>query len=366
MGLFKRGQTWWMRFTFKGRQIRESTETEDKKLAERIYHKILGEIAEGKWFEKFQERDFKEMMEKYMNEHSIPKKASSERDRSSLTHLLPFFGDYSLSHVTPKVINVYKTTRRNEGASPCTINRELALMKHAFNLAIEEWEWVKDNPIKRVSMEREPSSRDRWLSYEEEERLLSVSPQWLRELIIFSIETGCRRGEMLSLEHKDTDLFKKVITIFGSKTGEMRTIPLTQRALEILFKRERVRMKVRPINADFVFTHPTGKKINIHTLRSAFERALKKDKIEGFRWHDLRHSYASRLAQAGVDPYTIQKLMGHKTFATTQRYSHHCVESLRRGIECLEASKKERLQEISTNLAQSQEIQTKKELTQNG
>ena len=90
MGLFKRGQTWWIRFSYQGRQIRKSTETNDKKLAERIYHKILGEVAEGKWFEKVQERDFREMMEKYMNEHSLPKKASSKRDRTSLTHLLPF------------------------------------------------------------------------------------------------------------------------------------------------------------------------------------------------------------------------------------------------------------------------------------
>jgi len=351
MGLFKRGQTWWMRFTYQGKHYRKSTETEDRKLAQRIYDKLKGEIAEGKWFKRLpgENKTFGEMMEKYMNEHSIPKKMSSERDRSSLTHLLPFFGNHILPEITPNLINEYKRTRVIEGASPCTLNRELALMKHAFNLAFKEWGWIKDNPVKKVSMEREPSPRDRWLTYEEEERLLSVSPHWLKELIIFSIETGCRRGEMLSLQWNDVDLFKKVVNIFGSKTGENRTIPLTQKTFEVLRGRQRVREKVRLIRDDLVFTHPIGRKINIHTLRSAFEDALKKAKIEGFRWHDLRHSYASRLAQVGVDPYTIQRLMGHKTFTTTQRYAHHCVESLRRGIEIFEASRLEREKKIAQN-----------------
>jgi integrase len=220
-------------------------------------------------------------------------------------------------------------------------------MKHAFSLAIKEWEWVKDNPVKKVSMEREPSPRDRWLTYEEEDMLISVSPSWLKELITFSVETGCRRGEMLSLQWKDVDLFKKVVNIFGSKTGEKRTIPLTPKAFEVLRDRQRVREKVRLIRDDLVFTHPIGRKINIHTLRSAFEDALKKAKIEDFRWHDLRHSFASRLAQNGVDPYAIQRLMGHKTFTTTQRYAHHCVESIRRGIEIFEASRAESQEKVT-------------------
>ena len=352
MALFKRGQVWWMRFSYKGKQIRQSTETTDKNLAKRIYDKVLGEIAEGKWFDRLlgDERTFQQMMERYMAEHSTPKKASSEKDRSSLTHLLPFFGSYTISDITPRLINEYKSTRRIHGHSPCTINRELALMKHAFTLAVKEWGWVRDNPVKMVSMEKEPPPRDRWLTFEEEEKLLSVSPSWLKPMIIFAVETGCRRGEMLSLGWKSVDLFRRVVTIFGSKTGEKRSIPLTQRALGVL--RERQRETVSSIKEDLVFLHPPGRRVNIHTLRFAFEEALKKAEIEGFRWHDLRHTFASRLAQAGVDTYAIQRLMGHKTFTTTQRYAHHYVESLREGIGALEVSRAKRAEEISTNLAQ--------------
>ena len=341
MGLFKRGSVWWMSFVYQGKQYRKSTETDDKNLAKRILDKVKGEIAEGKWFERLpgEEKTFKEMMEKYMAEHSIPKKASSERDESSKTHLLPFFEKYTLLEVTPKLINEYKNRRRMEGASPCTINRELALAKHAFGMAIREWEWAKDNPVLRVSMEKEPPPRDRWLTYEEEEKLLSVSPAWLKEIIIFAVETGCRREEILSLEWKDVNLFERLVIIFGKKTGERRTVPLTERAFDVLKAKNEVKMKVRPLHTNLVLTYPPGRRVNIHALRWAFESAVEKAKIEKCRFHDLRHTFASRLAQSGIDPYTIQKLMGHKTFATTQRYAHHYSESLKIGIKAFEASR---------------------------
>jgi len=157
-----------------------------------------------------------------MSEYSNPRKASSERDLSSLSHLLPFLGSYALSEISPKLIYEYNQRRRSEGASPCTINRELALIKYAFNMAIREWEWIRENPVKKISMEKENPSRDRWLSLEEEERLLAASPQWLKEIITFAIETGCRREEILSLTWKDVDIFKKVVTIFAKKTGDRR------------------------------------------------------------------------------------------------------------------------------------------------
>jgi integrase len=93
-------------------------------------------------------------------------------------------------------------------------------------------------------------------------------------------------------------------------------------------------------------------KVNIYTLRWVFEEAVEKAGIRDLRFHDLRHTFASRLAQNGIDPYTVQKLMGHTSFSTTQRYAHHFVESLRKGIESLEASRQERAQKSITNLAQ--------------
>lgn len=337
MGLYKRGPTWWMSFTFNGKQVRRSTETDNRKLAEKIYHKVMTDVAEGKWFERTAEetKTFYDLMEKYMKEHSALKKRSTDRDRASLKHLHPFFGPYAIKEISPKVISQYKSERLLARAKPATVNRELALLKHAFSLAVREWEWLQDNPVRKVSMEKEPQGRDRWLTEEEEVAALQNCPEWLREAVTFAIDTGCRRGEMLSLSWKHVNLERGVATIYGQKTAEWRTIPLTKRVREMLSSKN-ARQKVRALRENVVFSNGTGQPINIHELRWGFESALKAAGIGDFRWHDLRHSFATRLAQNGVDLFTIQKLLGHKSFAMTQRYAHHCEESLRRGITVLD------------------------------
>jgi integrase len=144
------------------------------------------------------------------------------------------------------------------------------------------------------------------------------------------------------------------VTVFGEKIEERRGVPLTQKAFELLKARERARSNVRSLKGNFVFIHPGRTKVNFHTLRTAFEAAVGKAKIEDLRFHDLRHTFASRLAQSGTDPYTIQTLMGHKSFVTTQRYAHHYSESLRKGIAALDEFRQQ-TSEFITILSQSSE-----------
>jgi integrase len=135
--------------------------------------------------------------------------------------------------------------------------------------------------------------------------------------------------------------------ILLTKFKYSRSFPSTEKVFAVLPEKEKNRAKVRSIDGDFVFVHPPGRQVNIYTLRSAFEDAIGKAKIQNFRFHDLWHTFASRLAQSGVDPYTIQKLMGHSSFTMTQRHAHHFVESLRRGIEYYEASRIEREKKLA-------------------
>ena len=157
MGLYKRGPVWWMRFTYNGTLTRKSTETVDRKLAERIYHSVLGTIAEGKWFDRLPGEDttFRDMMERYLTEHTDRNKAlsSQRRDRGMRDRLSEFFGDMMLTAIRPRLIADYKSKRRVDGVSPKTINNELTLMSHAFTLCVKEWELVRDIPVKRVSRE---------------------------------------------------------------------------------------------------------------------------------------------------------------------------------------------------------------------
>jgi len=142
MGLYKRGPVWWMRFTYNGTLMRKSTETVDRKLAERIYHSVLGKIAEGKWFDRLPGEDttFDDMMERYLSEHTDRNKAlsSQRRDRGMRDRLSEFFGDMMLSAITPRLIADYKSKRRLDGVSPKTINNEVTLMSQEFTLCVKE------------------------------------------------------------------------------------------------------------------------------------------------------------------------------------------------------------------------------------
>ncbi len=347
MGLYKRGQVWWMQFTYKGRLVRRSAEVTDKRLAVKIHAKVVTQIAEGKWFDRpvGAEKTVRELLEKYMKEHSSRNKApkSHIRDRSLGAHLNSCFGDLVLTELSPRLISEYKVRRRDEGAAPNTVNNELRLLSHAFNLAVKEWEWVGDNPVAKVSKERVNNRIERWLTRDEEEGLLAASPQWLREVVIFAVNTGLRQAEILDLMWDRVDLFRRTLTILEQKNRGKDTLPLNSHAVEVL----KARAKVRSMRSNHVFFNREGKRIDAANLLRAFYIAVEKAGIAKARFHDLRHTFATRLVQAGVDLYKVQKLMRHKSPVMTQRYAHHYPESLRDGVEALDR--------ISTISAQCEE-----------
>ena len=333
--MFKRAGVWWTCIRHNGKKIQKSLETTDRKLAKAIEAKVRTEIVEGSYFEKLVGRNktFKDMIKRFMQEYS-PKvsKATKTSYSTSLTHFNPFFKETKLIDITPKMISRYKVLRIDEGAKPATINRELAMLSKAFSLAVKDWEWIKENPVSKVQKEKVDNKRDRWLNKDEEKQILDNSPDWLREIVTFGLHTGLRLQEILSLEWSRVNLFRRTILIKETKNGNPKTLPLNKIALDVLNQRS----TVKSIKNDFVFFNCNGEKINSNVLRTAFYSVLKKVGIDDFRLHDLRHSFATRLAQAGVDIYKISKLLGHKDIKMTQRYAHHCPDSLRDGVEILE------------------------------
>ena len=345
MGLVKRGDTWWMSFTYQGQQVRRSTETSDRRLAEAILGKLRVQIVEGKYFDKPKEdaRTFGELMDRYLHEHAS-RRSHYRRYVNMVTNLTAHFGNPKLAQVTPKTIVAFKNKRYADGVTPATINRELALMKKAFNLACREWEWATDNPVCRVSMERENNTRDRWLTCEEERRLLAASAPWLQEVIVFAIHTGMRCGEILNLTWAGVDLTRRTVTVFKSKNGERRTIPLSHTLVQALQNKASARL----IDSRLVFTSAASTPLDAPNQRRSFRLALKHGQVSDFRFHDLRHTCATRMVQAGVDLYKVQRILGHKSPVMTQRYAHHYPESLRDGVAIFDVGRT-----FSTNLAQS-------------
>jgi integrase len=322
-----------MRFTYHGRQVRRSTGTTDRRLAEAIVGKVRAQIVEGRFFETLEERTrtFEELMARYLTDHAA-KKSEPRHYHGYAKRLTAFFGGRTLAEITPKLIADYKARRYAAGLKPASINRELASLKKAFNLAVREWEWCRENPVSKVSMERENNQRDRWLSVEEEARLLQGCAPWLQELVMFALHTGMRMGEILALTWRGVDFNRRTVTVFRSKNGERRTIPINQTVLSVLKKKT----TLRSLRTELVFCSKVFTPMESGHLRRAFRLALSNAQIEDFHFHDLRHTFATRLVQAGVDLYKVQRLLGHKSPIMTQRYAHHYPESLREGVEILD------------------------------
>lgn len=137
-----------------------------------------------------------------------------------------------------------------------------------------------------------------------------------------------RLSEILSLTWKGVDLSRKTITVFKSKNREIRTLPMSQTIFEMLTRRGRV----KSIKTDLVFYNKKHVEIDKRFVSLSFHYAAKKAKVEDFRFHDLQHTFATRLVQSGRDLYKIQRLLGHKTSSMTQRYAHHYPESLRDAV----------------------------------
>ncbi len=228
--------------------------------------------------------------------------------------------------------------RLSEGSSPASVRNELRLLGHAFNVAIKEWEWVKENPVSKVSFkELKAGTVDRWLTQDEEGRLLEVAEGklygQLKDVIIIALNTGMSQEEILKLEWRNINLFRKTLITTRKKTEKTRTIPINDTVMELL----KQRIKVRHINGiEYVFFNSAGNMIDTGKLKKIFIKTVKDAGIENFRFHDLRHSFATRLVQNGVDLYKVSKLLGHADVSTTQRYAHHYPESLRDGVEVLD------------------------------
>ncbi|MDD3439662.1 MAG: site-specific integrase [Clostridiaceae bacterium] len=322
MGLYMRNKTWWFNLMYDGRRYQQSLGTGNKKLAEKIFAKLMTDIVEGRYFDTLCSKKyaFDDMVSKYMAKYEKP------RDIYSLKNLFPYFSGLKISDITPELISEYKFHREGE-AKPATIYQELAVMRKMFNIACREWKWVTFNPVSAISFSvGNRNRRDRWLTLEEEQRLLAnaTTPHWLKAIIIFALQTGMRRGEILNLTWMDIDFKGRNIFVRPGKNGEARTVPMSGEAFNALKN-----IKAMDISGRLF-------PVSLSSLRDAFAKAKGRSGIDNLHFHDLRHTFATRLVQNGVDIYTVSKLLGHKSITMTTRYAHHYTESLRRGIAVLD------------------------------
>ena len=308
---------------------RESATFGRKTDAKRWIQQTETAIRNGKYFSTSAARQhtLAELIDRYI-QFELPKKgAQKANQKSQLLWWKEQIGAHLLSNITPALIAecrdklANENTHQSERRSPSTVNRYLAAISHVFTLAVDEWQWLEESPMRKVKKLKEPRGRVRFLSDEERFLLLDACKQsnspYLYPIVVLALSTGMRRGEILNLAWKDVDLKQHRVTLHETKNGERRAVPLVGHALGVMKEFARAHHR---LDTPLVFPGKNPKRPA--TIRDSWEHALKVAGLNDFRFHDTRHSAASYLAMNGASLAEIAEVLGHKTLQMVKRYAH--------------------------------------------
>lgn len=325
---------WFARYWVSGREFAEAAPT--KALAVALLGKRKHEAAEGRIIPGKRRRcstTVKVLLKRYIEAHEAEGKRSAETYRHYAKHLgCPPLGSKLVSEVVALDVERYRrrraeSTYRSGGSGPtrttagATINREIAVLKAAFNRAVE-WGIIAANPLRSVRPSKEPPGRVRVLSTDEESRLLAACSPRLAVLVRVLLGTGLRRGEALALRWRDVDFDHDVLHVersrpggrAGTKAGVRNDVPMSTVVRDVFLGMPRGESDA------LVFATASGKPYA--NLRRDFDAACTGAGVADFRVHDTRHTFASRLVSAGVSLAVVADLLGHASVRMTQRYVH--------------------------------------------
>jgi integrase len=314
MGVYRRKSTWWISYHDQHRRrVQESSHSSIRRDAERLHALRKSEVLRGVYRQPVR-ISLKDFAERYM-EYAKTNKRSWLRDEQLLKPLKEFLDPESqMADIAPPDIEGYKLHRRRQ-VSGATVNRELALLKHMFNLAIDWDLYVGSNPLRKVKFFQEINTGFRVLKPDEETRLLRNATPAIQDIVLYALNTGSRIGEIFSLRWQDVDLDQSMINSFSHKTQKIRIVPINSEVRRILEY-----WKLGRKNEHVFYNQKTGGPFV--DLDAGLEQACEKAEIEGVTWHTLRHTFASRLLERGADIITVKELLGHSTVTVTMRYTH--------------------------------------------
>ena len=271
----------------------------------------------------------------YLSEYSELNNRPSTfyRNTKICNNLVRFFSGRDVIEIEEQDIEAYKKDRKQTGVEYSTINRELAVLRAMLNWRNRQ---VKGKmPIPKITMFKVDNARVRFLEDDEYRRLIEQCTEPLKSMVILAVNTGMRRGEILSLKWHYVYVKRGVITLVETKNGEKRDVPINDTAVNVLMA-----IAKHP-DSDYVFSgRIPSEHIDESYVSHKFEKAVHKAKIKDFRFHDLRHTFASWLVMRGVDLKTVQELLGHKTFTMTLRYAHLSPEHKKQAVDILDEKSK--------------------------
>lgn len=275
-----------------------------------------------------------EALDRYLKEVTPTKKASTQKgDVDRANQLRPELGKYSMAALNADVIAKYRDKKLAKGKSNNTVRLDLALLSNLYTVAIQEWGLgLTINPVRNVRKPNPGAGRDRRLEGDEEERLLAACDQhsnpFLGWIVRLALYTAMRKGEILNLTRRDIDLRKKVILLKDTKNNSSRTVPLTDKALEVI--KSAIDHPIRPIDTKYLFYGEPGREGHRkpYVINRVWVAALNRAEIEDFKFHDLRHEATSRFVEAGLSDQQVSSITGHKSMQMLKRYTHLRSENL--------------------------------------
>jgi integrase len=300
MSLYKRkdSSVFWVKITVGGRTIQESSGTNDQLKAQEYHDRRKVELWEQNRMGVKPKHSWQEAVVRWLKETAD--KASHQDDVTKLKWLHPILGSLMLDEITQQVIADIKDARVKV-ATKSTANRYLSLIRSILIRARDEWEWCEK--VVKVKLFKEPKGRVRFLTPSQVKVLLEELPVHQRDIVLFALQTGLRQSNVLSLEWTNINLatYHMWVQADDSKNGEYISVPLNIQAMEVLHRQ----MNKHPVH---VFTYH-GKPLAAANTR-AWKEALKRAGIENFRWHDLRHTWASWHRMNGTPTHELQQLGG--------------------------------------------------------
>lgn len=328
--IFKRGKSWGIDYSVNGVRKREIVGS-NKAMAEVVLKKKEVLIAENKHLDirRTSNLTFRELSEKYIELYLKPNRPNWHTPESfAIKSLNETFGNKRLAEITPMDIEQFRLNRL-QSVGKSTVNKNVAILRAMFNKAIEWKLFEGKNPVSGIKFYKLENKRLRYLEKEEINRLINSCEGYLKDIVEFAINTGMRRGEIFGLKWRDIDWKNGIIYLLRTKNGEKREVPVNGTVRNIL-----IRVKRNPDSA-YIFTSFDGKPFV--DIKKSFHTALLRANIQDFRFHDLRHTFASQLAMGGVDLLTIKELLGHKNIEMTLRYSHLSCDHKKRAVKVLDS-----------------------------
>jgi integrase len=318
MSLRKRGGIWWIDFvTQRGQRIRRSSGTADKNLAQELHDKLKAESWRiGKLGERYR-RTWNEAVVRWLKESAH--KATIDTDKAHLRWLDHYLGGRHLDDISRSLVDRISDSKLAEGVSNATVNRTLEVVRAILRKSVHEWEWLDRAP--RVRMLKEPTRRVRFLTREEADKLLAELPEHLADMAAFSLATGLRRSNVTGLQWTQVESVRRLAWIHPDQAKARKAIAVPLNAEAVLIIRRQAGK-----HQTHVFSY-LGKPIR-QVSTKAWYGALARAGIRDFRWHDLRHTWASWHVQNGTPLHALQELGGWESPEMVRRYAHFSAEHL--------------------------------------